>query len=86
MSFSFKFMLCVQFFSWDPEWLGIFILKPEPKLSNYTGTELKEECQLLEDKRFHDKVWQRNNKEKKLIGKKPNNRDKGFRNKTSNSG
>lgn len=56
VSLSLKFALCVQVFSYEPEWLGIFILKPEPKLSKSPGTDLKEECQLLEDKRFHDKV------------------------------
>lgn len=56
MSLSLKFALRVQFFPQKPEWLGIFILKPEPELSNSPGTELKEECQLSEDKRFHDKV------------------------------
>lgn len=56
MSLSLKFALCVQFFSQEPEWLGIFILQREPKLSNSPGTKLKEECQLSEDKRFHDEV------------------------------
>lgn len=82
MSLSLKFALCVQFFSQEPEWLGICILQPEPKLSNSPGTKLKEECQLLEDMRSHDQVWQRNNKKKKGNRKPNNNRDKDIRNKT----
>lgn len=56
MSFSLKFAFCVRFSSQELEWLGIFILKPEPELFSSPETELKEECQLSENKRFHDKV------------------------------
>lgn len=59
MSLSLKFALWVQLLSQEPEWLGTFILKPEPELSNSPGTELNEEWQLSDDTRFNDKARQK---------------------------
>lgn len=53
MRFSLKFTFCIHF---SGPGIHIFTLKPEPEPFNSPRTELKEECHLSENKRFHDKL------------------------------